>query len=165
MSESEETKWRLGTEPEEAEERAAELSSEEDEKKEELQQTVQTKVEEIGSGGEGTLITRPKEVTEAPRKKAKRPSVREPNSNKGMVNISKQLERQATQLARIEKVVVNRIDKQSNTIKQLYAFVTQLQKQIHSTKNRKQNQGVQKKKREKNPTSSRSKKRSPKRRR
>ena len=40
MSESEETKWRLGAEPEEAEEKADKLSSEEDEKKEELQQTV-----------------------------------------------------------------------------------------------------------------------------
>src|SRR5919108_545750 len=38
MSESEETKWRLDAEPEEAEEKAAKLSSEEDEKKEELQQ-------------------------------------------------------------------------------------------------------------------------------
>ena len=37
MSESEESKWRLGVEPEQAEERAAELSSEEDGKKEELQ--------------------------------------------------------------------------------------------------------------------------------
>jgi hypothetical protein len=40
MSESEETKWRLGVMPEEAEEGAAKLSSEEDEKKEELQQII-----------------------------------------------------------------------------------------------------------------------------
>ena len=33
MLEGEETKWRLGVEPEQAEERAAELSSEEDERK------------------------------------------------------------------------------------------------------------------------------------
>ena len=52
------------------------------------------------------------------------------------MKISKQLERQAAQLARIEKVVLplqksfNRIDKQSNTIKQPYSEVTQLQKQI-----------------------------------
>lgn len=81
------------------------------------------------------------------------------------MKISKQLERQAARLARIEKIVlplqksVNRINKQSNTIKQLYAVVTQLQMQIRSTKNRKQNQGVQKRKRRKNPVSQ-SKKRS-----
>ena len=57
MSESEETKWRLGAEPEETEEKAAELSSEEDEKKEELQQTIQERAEEIGGGeGEGSLV-------------------------------------------------------------------------------------------------------------
>jgi hypothetical protein len=171
MSESEETKWRLGAESEESEERAAELSSEEDEKKDELLQTVQTNAEEIGGGGEGSLITRPEEVpiTEAPKNKermakAKRPSVKESNYNNGMVNISKQLERQATQLARIEKVVlslqksVNRIDKESSMIKQLYTVVTQLQKQIRSTKNRKLNQGVQKMKRRKNLASNRTKK-------
>ena len=138
MSESEETKWRLGAEPEETEEKAAELSSEEDEKKEELQQTVQTKAEEIGGGGEGSLITRPE---------------------------------QANQLTRIEKVIlplqksVNKIDKQSNTIKQLYMEVTQLQRQIRSTKSRKQNQSIQKKKKGKNLATSRSKKRSVKGRR
>ncbi|HEU4444604.1 MAG TPA: hypothetical protein VFR94_08020 [Nitrososphaeraceae archaeon] len=62
MSESDETKWRLGAEPEEAEDRAAELSSEKDEKKEKLQHTIQTNVEEIGGGGEGSLITEPEEV-------------------------------------------------------------------------------------------------------
>jgi hypothetical protein len=161
MSESEETKWRLdGVEPEEAEEKAAELSSEDDEKKEELQQSVQTKAEEIGGGGEGSLITRPEEVpiTEAPQKnerivKTKRPTVkREPDYGTNIAKISKQLERQANQLTRIEKVIlplqrsVNRIDKQSNTIKQIYSKVIQLQRQIRSTKSGKQNQGSQKKK-------------------
>ena len=174
MSESEETKWRLGAEPEEAVERAAELSAKEDEKKEELQQTTQTNAEEIGRGGEGSLIARPQEIpiTEAPRKKqriakAEHPTVRiKPDSS--MVKISKQLERQAAHLARIEKIVlplqksVNRINKQSSTIKQLYTVVTQLQMQIRSTKNRKQNQGAQKRKRRKNPVSQ-SKKRSLKR--
>jgi hypothetical protein len=172
MSESEETKWRLGTEPEEAEESATELSYEEDEKKEGLQQTVQSKAEEIGGGGEGSLVTRPEEVpiSEFPKKKeqisrTKRPSVkREPNSNNGIVNISKQLERQAAQLASIEKVVlrlrksVDRVDKQSNKIKQLYLEVSQLQRQIRSTKNRKQNQGFQKNRRGKILASSKSKK-------
>jgi hypothetical protein len=71
MSENEETKWGLGAEPEEAEESAAKLSSEEDEKKEELQQTIQSKVEEIGGGGEGRLVTRPEDVpiTQSPRKR------------------------------------------------------------------------------------------------
>ena len=168
MSESEETKWRLGAEPEEAVvHKAAELSAEEDDKKEELQQSIQTNAEEIGRGGEGNLIARPQEVpiTEARKKKqriakAEHPTVKiKPDSSKSVVKISKQLERQAAHLARIEKIVlplqksVNRINKQSNTIKQLYAVVTQLQIQIRSTKNRKQNQGVQKRKRRKNPVS------------
>ena len=171
MSESEETKWRLGAKPEEAVERAAELSAEEDEKKEELQQTIQSNAEEIGRGGD--LIARPQEIpiTEAPKKKqripkAEHPTVKiEPDSSKIMVKISKQLERQAAHLARIEKIVlplqksVNRINNQSSTIKQLYTVVTQLQMQIRSTKNRKQKQGVQKRKRRKNPVSQ-SKKRS-----
>src|SRR5215216_7008564 len=115
MSESEETKWRLGVKPEEAEERAAELSSEEDEKKEELQQTIQTKAEEIGGGegGEGSLVAEPAKeepLTEVPKKKeqkvkAKGPPLkkREPDSGKSMANISKQVERQANQLIKIEK--------------------------------------------------------------
>ena len=84
-----------------------------------------------------------------------------------MVKISKQLERQAAHLARIEKKVlplqksVSRINKQSNTIKQLYNVVTQLQMQMRSTKNGKQNQGVQRRERRKNPVSQ-SKKRSSK---
>ena len=171
MSESEETKWRLGAEPEEAVERAAELSAEEDEKKEELQQTIQTNAEEIGRGGEGTLIARPQEapITEARKKKQRIAKAEYPivkiKSDSSIVKISKQLERQAAHLARIEKIVlplqksVNRINKQSSTIKQLYTVVTQLQMQIRSTKNRKQNQGAQKRKRRKNPVSQ-SKKRS-----
>ena len=114
MSESEETKWRLGAEPEEAMEKAAELSAEEDEKKEELQQSIQTNAEEIGRGGEGSLIARPQEVpiTEARKKKqriakAEHPTVKiKPDSSKSMVKISKQLERQAARLARIEKIVL-----------------------------------------------------------
>lgn len=93
MSESEETKWRLGAEPEEAMEKAAELSAEEDEKKEELQQSIQTNAEEIGRGGEGSLIARPQEVpiTEARKKKqriakAEHPTVKiKPDSSKSMV--------------------------------------------------------------------------------
>ncbi|HEU4448066.1 MAG TPA: hypothetical protein VFR94_25575 [Nitrososphaeraceae archaeon] len=56
MSESNETKWRLGVEPEEAKDRAAELTSEEDEKKEELQHTIQTNVEEIGGPAFGDRV-------------------------------------------------------------------------------------------------------------
>jgi hypothetical protein len=173
MSESEETKWRLGAEPEEAVEKAAELSAEEDEKKEELQQSIQPNAEGIGRRGEGSLIARPQEVpiTEARKKKqriakAEHPTVKiKPDSSKSMVKISNQLEGQAARLARIEKIVlplqksVNRINKQSNAIMQLYAVVTQLQMQIRSTKDQKQNQGIQKRKRRKNPVSQ-SKKRS-----
>jgi hypothetical protein len=145
MSENEETKWRLGVEPQEAEGRAAELSSEEDEKKEELQQTIQTNVEEIGGGGEASLITRPEEepITGALQRreriaKARRPTTkRESDSSMDIAKISKQLEGQSKQLARIEKVIlpplqksINKIDKQSSTIKQLYNMVTQLQRRI-----------------------------------
>jgi len=149
------------------------LSSEENENKEEFQQTIQTKAEEIGGGREGSLITRPQEVliTEAPKKekriaKAKHPTVkRESYFTKSDIKISKQPERQADQLARIEKVLlplqksVNKIDKQSNTIKQLYTEVTELQRQMRSTKNQKQIQDTQKKKKGKK-LASRSKRRS-----
>jgi uncharacterized spore protein YtfJ len=56
------------------------------------------------------------------------------------------------QLARIEKVIqplqnsFNKIDRQSNTIKQLYGIVTQLQRQIHRQIQQQQKQRTQKKK-------------------
>lgn len=68
-----------------------------------------------------------------------------------MTNISKQVERQANQLIKIEKAIVslqksvNKMDKQSNTIKQLYGVVTQLQRQVRSSKNLKIKQASQKK--------------------
>jgi hypothetical protein len=51
--------------------------------------------------------------------------------------MSKQLEKQSRQLARIEKVIqslqssFNKIDRQSSTMKQFYGVVTQLQRQVH----------------------------------
>jgi hypothetical protein len=148
MSESEETKWRLGVQSEEAEERAAELSAEEDDEKEQLQQKVQTKAEELGSGGEGSLVTRPggMPIVETHPKgkrvaKTKRPALmREQGSNIDMTKILRQLERQANQLARIEKVIlpfqksVNKIDRQSDTIKQLFTQILQIQRHIRKTK-------------------------------
>jgi hypothetical protein len=73
MLESEETKWRLGVEPQQAEERAAELSPEEDEQKEELQQRIQAKADEIG-GGEGSIVAEPAEepIADAPKKKERK---------------------------------------------------------------------------------------------
>jgi prefoldin subunit 5 len=65
--------------------------------------------------------------------------------------MTKQIERQANQLARIEKAItslqksINKIDKQSNTIKQICVVVTQIQRQIRSSKNRKQVQATRKK--------------------
>ncbi len=136
MTESEETKWRLGVEPEEAEKRAAELSSEEDEKKEGLQQTIQAKADEIG-GGEGSIVA---DTPKKKERKAKALTVKksEPDTSKDM---TKQIERHANQLTRMEKGItslqksINKIDKQSNTIKQIYVVVTQiqkLQKQMHN---------------------------------
>ena len=157
MSESEETKWRLGVEPEQAEERAAELSSVEDEQKEELQQTIQAKADEIGGGGgEGSIVAEPAEepIANAPKKKERKAKVltvkkSEPDTSKDM---TKQIERQTNQLIRIEKAItslqksINKIDKQSNTIKQIYVVVTQIQRQIRSSKNQKQNQTTRTKK-------------------
>jgi chromosome segregation ATPase len=155
MLESEETKWRLGVEPEQAEERAAELSSEEDTKKEELQQTIQARADEIGGGGEGSIVAEPTEepIADTPKKKERKAKAltakkSKPDTSKSM---EKQIERHANQLTRIEKAItslqksVNEVDKQSNTIKQIYVVVTQLQKQIRSSKNQKQVQALQKK--------------------
>ena len=56
------------------------------------------------------------------------------------------------QLARIEKVIqslqnsFNKIDRQSNTIRQLYGIVTQLQRQMHRQIQQQQLQRTQKKK-------------------
>lgn len=151
MSESEETKWRLSPEIDKTEENAEVVTaslSEDEQKKDELQQRIQTKAENIG-GGEGSNVTRPEEVpvAEAPRKqkgtksKLKYTARRKRESDTN--NISKQLERQADQLTRIEKVIlplqksVNRIEKQSNTIKQLYSSVTYLQRHVRLSQNRK----------------------------
>jgi hypothetical protein len=149
MSEGEETKWRLGVQSEGAEERADELCAEENEMKEKLQQKVQTNAEEQGGGSEGSLVTKQEKVpimethpSEKRIAETKRPvSRRERGSNIDMTKISKQLERQANQLAKIEKVIlplqrsVNKIDNQSNTIKQLYTQISQIQRHMHSTKN------------------------------
>ena len=72
----------------------------------------------------------------------------EPDTSKDM---TKQIERQANQLTRLEKAItslqksINKTDKQSNTIKQIYVVVTQIQRQLGSSKNRKQVQATQKK--------------------
>jgi chromosome segregation ATPase len=67
--------------------------------------------------------------------------------------MSRQLEKQSRQLARIEKVIqsiqssFNKIDRQSNTMKQLYGVVTQLQRQMHrQIQQQQQRQRTQKKK-------------------
>ena len=148
MSEGEETKWRLGVQSEGVEDRAAELSAEEDEKKEQLQQKVQTKAEELGGGGEGGIVTRQEEapIVETSSRlkrvaKTKRPALRrEQGSDIDMTKISRQLERQANQLARIEKGIlplqrsVNKRDKLSNSIKHLSTQISQIHRHIRSTK-------------------------------
>src|SRR5215204_2188341 len=137
MSESEETKWRLSPEIDKTEENAEVVTAslpEDEQKKDELQQRIQTKAENIG-GGEGSHVTRSEEVpvAEAPREqkgtksKLKYTARRKRESDTN--NISKQLERQADQLTRIEK--------QSNTIKQLYSSVTYLQRHVRLSQNRK----------------------------
>jgi hypothetical protein len=142
MSESEETKWRLSTA---SEQRDTASSSEEQEKKEELQERVQSKVENIGGGGEGSLVTK----TDVPiiearkqKRKTRKKSLKSSDASRkkepinNLAAISKLLKKQANQLARIEKISqqlqksFNKMDKQSNTIKQLYTIVTQLQRQL-----------------------------------
>jgi hypothetical protein len=152
MSESEETRWRLGIESEQEEERAASppSSDKRELQKEELQQRVQAKAQDIGGGGEGSLINTKSEgaldtdkkyeaLTEEKKTKTKkrsRSNVVAKRSNNNLTNISKQLEKQANQLARIEKGIqplrksFNKIDRQSNTIKQMYTIVMQLQRQV-----------------------------------
>jgi hypothetical protein len=160
MSEGEETKWRLGVQSEGAEERAAELAAEEDEKKEQLQQKVQTNAEELGGGGEGSIVTRQVEVpiVETPSRakrvtKTKHPALkREQGSGIDMTKIARELERQSNQLAKLEKLIlllqrsVNKIDKQSNTIKQLSMQISQLQRHIRSTKSQGKKQANRSKK-------------------
>jgi hypothetical protein len=142
MSESEETKWRLSTA---SEQRDTASSSEEQEKKEELQERVQSKAEDIDGRGEGSLVTK----TDVPiiearkqKRKTRKKSLKSSDASRkkepinNLATISKLLEKQANQLARIEKISqqlqksFNKMDKQSNTIKQLYTIVTQLQRQL-----------------------------------
>lgn len=142
MSESEETKWRLSTA---SEQRDTASSSEEQEKKEELQERVQSKAEDIDGGGEGSLVTK----TDVPiiearkqQRKTRKKSLKSSDASRkkepinNLAAISKLLKKQANQLARIEKISqqlqksFNKMDKQSNTIKQLYTIVTQLQRQL-----------------------------------
>ena len=83
-----------------------------------------------------------------------RAATKKKESNNNLATISKQLEKQANHLVRIEKLIqplqksFNKIDKQSNTIKQLYTILTQLQRQMHHRQFQ-QRQSTQKKRGEK----------------
>ena len=150
MSESEETEWRLRSTETKQEDKVS--SSLEWKKREDLQERVQAKAEAIGGGsggeGEGSLVTKPEEIpatqdTKQGGKTMKKSlktegATRKKESKNNLPTISKQLERQTNQLARIEKLIqasqksFHTIDKQSNTIKKLYTIVTQLQRrQMH----------------------------------
>jgi hypothetical protein len=150
MFEDEETGWRVagGTEEAGQEEKAAAaaptVEEDKEEKKEELQQRVQAKAEDLG-GEEASLITETEgeeekvPITdtkyESPSKKVRK--TRKPSKAKVAPKKDINLIIMSKQLARIEKVIqslqnsVNKIDRQSNTIKQLNGIVTQLQRQIH----------------------------------
>ena len=162
MSENEETGWRLSVETgQEETERAAGPLAEDEKQEEELQQKVQAKAEDIAGGGEASLVTKPEEVpiiepTKQGRKVMKkslkaRAATKKKESNNNLATISKQLEKQANHLVRIEKLIqplqksFNKIDKQSNTIKQLYTILTQLQRQMHHRQFQQQRQSTQKK--------------------
>jgi hypothetical protein len=147
MSENEETGWRLSVETgQEEKERAAGPLAEDEKQEEELQQKVQAKAEDIAGGGEASLVTKPEvpiiEPTKQGRKVMKkslkaRAATKKKESNNNLATISKQLEKQANHLVRIEKLIqplqksFNKMDKQSNTIKQLYTILTQLQRHMH----------------------------------
>jgi hypothetical protein len=162
MSENEETGWRLSVQTgQEEKERTAGPLAEDEKQEEELQQKVQAKTEDIAGGGEASLVTKPEEVpviepTKQERKVTKkslkaRAATKKKESNNNLATISKQLEKQANHLVRIEKLIqplqksFNKIDKQSNTIKQLYTILTQLQRQMHNHQFQQQRQSTQKK--------------------
>jgi hypothetical protein len=145
MSESEETEWRLRSTETKQEDKVS--SSLEWKEREDLQERVQAKAEAIGGGsggGEGSLVTKLEEIpaTEDTKQGGKtmkkslktEGAIRKKESKNNLATISKQLEKQANQLARIEKLIqasqksFHTIDKQSNTIKKLYTIVTQLQR-------------------------------------
>ena len=150
MSESEETEWRLRTTETKQEDKVLSPSLE-GKNRADLQERVQAKAEAIGGGsggGEGNLVTKPEEIpatedTKQGGKTMKKSlktggATRKKESNNNLATISKQLEKQAIQLARIEKLIqalqkyFHTIYKQSNTIKKLYTIVTQLQRrQMH----------------------------------
>ena len=98
-----------------------------------MQQTIQARADEIGGGGEGSIATGAEEELEVPKKRERK--VKALNVKRSELDTSKemtkQIERQANQLARIEKAItslqksINKTDKQSNTIKQIYVVVTQ----------------------------------------
>ena len=178
MSESEETEWRLNTEADPEDTASAKLEGQQ--QKEQLQKTVQANVEDMGGGGEGSLVTNPQEMplTESTKKQQhqRRKTTKNPHktttattnkkeaNNSNLVAISKQLEKQANQLVRIERIIhplqksLNKMDKQSNTIRQLYTIVTQFQRQMQNRpKFQQQQQRLQqssRKKRVKGATSS-----------
>jgi hypothetical protein len=170
MSENGETEWRAAGGAEAAqEEKAAAAPTEEDEEEEnkgELQERVQARAEDLG-GEEASLITETEEEKEgipiaetkyeSPSKKARKTrksskSKAVPKKDINLISMSRQLEKQSRQLARIEKVIqslqssFNKIDRQSNTIKQLYGIVTQLRRQMHRQIQQQQQRRTQKKK-------------------
>jgi hypothetical protein len=166
MSEDEETGWRaVGGAEEVRQKEIAAATTKEENDDEELQQRVQARAEDLG-GEEASLITETEEgevipITEtkyeSPSKKARKTRKsskkskaatpkKESKNNTNLISMSKQL-------ARIEKVIqslqnsFNKIDRQSNIMKQLYGIVTQLQRQIHRqiqqhTQNKKGNDGI-----------------------
>jgi hypothetical protein len=146
MSESEETEWRLRSTETKQEDKVS-SSLLEGKNGDDLQERVQAKAEAIGGGGgggEGSFVTKPEEIPAAEdtkqvgktmKKSLKtKGATRNKEYNNNLATISKQLEKQANQLAKIEKLIqtlqksFRTIDKQSNTIKKLYTIVTQLQR-------------------------------------
>ena len=167
MSESEETEWRLRTTETKQEDKVLSPSLE-GKNRGDLQERVQAKAEAIGGGsggGEGNLVTKPEEIpatedTKQGGKTMKKSlktggATRKKESNNNLATISKQLEKQAIQLARIEKLIqalqksFHTIDKQSNTIKKLYSIVTQLQRRQTHPRHFLQEQQQQKRNRKK----------------
>jgi hypothetical protein len=168
MSEDKETGWRaVGGAEEVRQKEIAAATTKEENDDEELQQRVQARAEDLG-GEEASLITETEEgevipITEtkyeSPSKKARktRKSSKSkaaiPKKDINLISMSKQLEKQSRQLARTEKVIqsiqssYNKIYRQSNTMKQLYGVVTQLQRQMQrQIQQRQQRQRTQRKK-------------------
>src|SRR5919112_1610132 len=151
MSESEETEWRLRSTEIKQDDKVS--SSLEAQNREDLQERVQAKAEAIGGGSrggqEGSLTTKPEEeipATEGTKQGGRtmkkslkaRAATRKKESNNNLATISKRLEKQSDQLARIEKLytIVTQLQRRQTHLRHFQQEQKQKQKQKSNRKKR-----------------------------